>query len=129
MSKEMKKRIQRVARVAALFVCAGLLYAVIVKLLGRGIPCVFHDITGLKCPGCGMTHAMTALLNLDFNAFIQANLFAPLIIIFFITAFASTSLKYIKTGIYRLSALNSFVEISFLVLFIAWGIARNFWGI
>ena len=129
MSKEMKKRIQRVARVAALFVCAGLLYAVIVKLLGRGIPCVFHDITGLKCPGCGMTHAMTALLNLDFNAFIQANLFAPLIIIFFITAFASTSLKYIKTGIYRLSALNSFVEISFLVLFIAWGIARNFLGI
>ena len=129
MSKEMKKRIQRVARVAALFVCAGLLYAVIVKLLGRGIPCVFHDITGLKCPGCGMTHAMTALLNLDFNAFIQANLFAPLIIIFFITAFASTSLKYIKTGIYRLSAVNSFVEISFLVLFIAWGIARNFLGI
>lgn len=129
MSKEMKKRIQRVARVAALFVCAGLLYAVIVKLLGRGIPCVFHDITGLRCPGCGMTHAMTALLNLDFNAFIQANLFAPLIIIFFITAFASTSLKYIKTGIYRLSALNSFVEISFLVLFIAWGIARNFLGI
>lgn len=129
MSKEMKKRIQRVARVAALFVCAGLLYAVIVKILGRGIPCVFHDITGLKCPGCGMTHAMTALLNLDFNAFIQANLFAPLIIIFFITAFASTSLKYIKTGIYRLSALNSFVEISFLVLFIAWGIARNFLGI
>lgn len=129
MSKEMKKRIQRVARVAALFVCAGLLYAVILKILGRGIPCVFHDITGLRCPGCGMTHAMTALLNLDFNAFIQANLFAPLIIIFFITAFASTSLKYIKTGIYRLSALNSFVEISFLVLFIAWGIARNFLGI
>ncbi len=129
MSKEMKKRIQRVARVATLFVCAGLLYAVILKILGRGIPCVFHDITGLRCPGCGMTHAMTALLNLDFNAFIQANLFAPLIIIFFITAFASTSLKYIKTGIYRLSALNSFVEISFLVLFIAWGIARNFLGI
>lgn len=129
MSKEMKKRIQRVARVAALFVCAGLLYAVILKILGRGIPCVFHDITGLRCPGCGMTHAMTALLNLDFNAFIQANLFAPLIIIFFITAFASTSLKYIKTGIYRLSAVNSFVEISFLVLFIAWGIARNFLGI
>ncbi len=129
MSKEMKKRIQRVVRVAALFVCAGLLYAVILKILGRGIPCVFHDITGLRCPGCGMTHAMTALLNLDFNAFIQANLFAPLIIIFFITAFASTSLKYIKTGIYRLSALNSFVEISFLVLFIAWGIARNFLGI
>ena len=129
MSKEIRKRILRVARVAALFVCAGLLYAVIVKMLGRGIPCVFHDITGLRCPGCGMTHAMTALLRLDFSAFIQANLFAPVIIIFFITAFVSTSLKYIKTGIYRLSAVNSFVEISFLVLFITWGIARNFLGI
>ena len=126
MSREIKKRIQRVVLVAALFVCSGLLYAVIVKLLGRGIPCVFHEITGLRCPGCGIPHAMTALLSLDFNAFIQANLFAPLIIIFFITAFASTSLKYIKTGIYRLSAVNTFVEVSFLILFIVWGIARNF---
>jgi len=129
MSREIKKRIQRVVRVAALFVCAGLLYAGIVKLIGRGIPCVFHEITGLKCPGCGITHAMTALIHLDFNAFIQANLFAPLIILFFITAFASTSLKYIKTGIYRLSAVNTFIETSFLVLFILWGIVRNFIGI
>ena len=117
MSKEMKKRIQRVARVAALFVCAGLLYAVILKILGRGIPCVFHDITGLRCPGCGMTHAMTALLNLDFNAFIQANLFAPVIIIFFITAFVSTSLKYIKTGIYRLDYLHSILLWKYPFLF------------
>ena len=129
MSRETKKRIKRVVRVAALFVCAGLLYSGIVKFFGRGIPCVFHEITGLRCPGCGITHAMMALIHLDFNAFIQSNLFAPLIILFFITAFASTSVKYIKTGIYRLSAVNTFVEVSFLVLFIAWGIARNFIGI
>lgn len=129
MRKEIKKRVRRVALVAALFVCTGLLYALGVSVFHGGIPCVFHDITGLRCPGCGMTHAMMALLRLDFESFIKANLFAPLIVIFLITAFISTSFKYIKTGIYRLSAVNSFVEISFLVLFIAWGISRNFLGI
>jgi hypothetical protein len=30
-----------------------------------GIPCVFHELTGLYCPGCGMTRAVLALLRLD----------------------------------------------------------------
>ena len=129
MSKEMKKRIERVVRVATLFVCAGLLYALVVKIFHIGIPCVFHEITGLRCPGCGMTHAMMALLHRDFTAFLQANIFAPVIIIFFIISFLSTSVRYIKKGVYRLSAVNTFVEVSFLVLFIVWGIIRNFIGI
>ncbi len=129
MQKDVKKRIERVAFTAALFVCIGLFYALAVKLLGGGIPCIFHDITGLRCPGCGMTHAMTALLRLDFAAFMQANLFAPLIVAFLGLAFVSTSLHYIKTGKYRLSAGNTAIEILFLVLFVAWGIVRNFIGI
>jgi len=129
MSKEIKKRIRRVVLAAALFVCAGLLYALAVKIFHGGIPCVFHEITGLKCPGCGITHAMMCLLHFDFEGFIKANLFAPLIVIFLMTAFVSTSVKYIKTGVYRLSAVNSFIEVSFLISFIAWGFVRNFIGI
>ena len=129
MSQTIKKRILRVVLVTTLFVCAGLLYALAVGIFHGGIPCIFHEITGLRCPGCGITHALMCLLRFDFEGFINANLFAPLILIFFITAFFSTSVKYIKTGIYRLSAVNTFIEVSFLVLFVSWGIARNFLGI
>lgn len=129
MSEEIKKRIKRVVLVTALFVCTGLLYALCVILFHGGIPCLFHNITGLKCPGCGMTHAMIALLKFDFHMFITSNLFAPVILFFLIVAWISTSLKYIQTGVYRLFAVNSFIELSFLVLFLAWGIIRNCIGI
>ncbi len=28
-------------------------------------PCIFHEITGLYCPGCGMTRATYSILNLE----------------------------------------------------------------
>lgn len=45
------------------------LYFLIVWLLSRfGISCVFRWLFGIRCPGCGMTHAALALLRLDFAA-------------------------------------------------------------
>jgi hypothetical protein len=31
-----------------------------------GIPCLFRLATGLKCPGCGLSHAFAHLLKLEF---------------------------------------------------------------
>lgn len=33
------------------------------RLLGIGMPCMFHTITGLYCPGCGGTRAVKQLLH------------------------------------------------------------------
>ena len=44
--------------------------------------CPFHAITGLACPGCGMTRAMISLVQLKIGAAIGYNLFSlPLLIV------------------------------------------------
>lgn len=42
---------------------AAVLYVVWFSLTGIGIPCPFRRITGLKCPGCGVTHMAAFLLK------------------------------------------------------------------
>ncbi len=52
--------------IIAVFALVGILQLLLVGLTGYGIPCVFRLVTGLLCPGCGMTHACLDLLRLDF---------------------------------------------------------------
>lgn len=35
--------------------------------------CLFHQLTGLNCPGCGMTRALYALLHGDFSTALRDN--------------------------------------------------------
>ena len=66
----------------------GMVYFVIYHFTGHGIPCVFRYITGLKCPGCGMTHAMHSLLTGDFISAFSYNPLSvtviPVLIIYFL---------------------------------------------
>jgi hypothetical protein len=40
---------------------------------GLGIPCPFHAITGVVCPGCGMTRALLLVGQLQWSAALRMN--------------------------------------------------------
>lgn len=40
-----------------------------------GIPCLFHEITGWLCPGCGITHMYLYMLHFDFKFAFYCNSF------------------------------------------------------
>ena len=42
-------------------------------LAGTPLRCIFHQLTGLHCPGCGMTRATSALLEWDVIPAIRCN--------------------------------------------------------
>jgi len=42
-------------------------------------PCGFKVVTGLPCPGCGLTHCFTAMAHFDIFAAVHANPFGVLL--------------------------------------------------
>ena len=93
----------------------GILYLAIFIEYNIGIPCIFHELTGLYCPGCGATRAIAALIKLNFYQAIRYNL----IIIVLLPLFIIYSLYQKKEKIPKIV----FYIISFII--IMFGILRN----
>ena len=106
-----------------------LIYYVIVRIAGFGIPCVIHAATGFKCPGCGVSRMLMALLKLDFrSAFLENRLlFILLPLILFIVIRAAylyvTQKKAAKTA----SAVMNIIYTALICVLLVWGVLRNIW--
>lgn len=59
----MKQRLQRLMKVGAILLFTGLIYACFYGYTGIGVPCIFHEVTGFLCPGCGVTRMCVSLLQ------------------------------------------------------------------
>ena len=104
-----------------------LAYALFTGLTGLGIPCLFHAVTGLNCPGCGGTRMITALLKLDIRSAFEANrvLFCLLPLIVLLVVYLV--LKYLRkkeaTSFFRKA--ESWYAGVLCVILLGWGVVRN----
>ena len=85
------KKINRVIASAPFRILAGiglpllvLIGAWILYTFGNPLICVFYQLTGLYCPGCGSGRASVALLHLDFAAALGYNLLYVLLLPFIV---------------------------------------------
>lgn len=120
-----KRRLLCVLGSAALFCVLGVVYAVFVRCTGIGLVCPLYFLTGLKCPGCGVTHMCLALLRLDFPAAFAANpvllLLSPVLAAIFVTYSAT----YIRTGHRQMYRWQNVVLWSCITILVLYGIIRN----
>ena len=83
------------------------------------IPCIFFELTGLYCPGCGITRAFFSLLKLDIYQAFRYNILVitllPFLLLYFIY-------KYILEGRKKIPNL---IWIILLIITILFGILRN----
>ena len=121
----MKERINKAAVVYAAAAVMGIAAAAAIKLTGRGIPCIFRIITGLKCPGCGNTTAVLALLELDFMCALAANPLFPAEFAYIGWAAICYTAEYVKTGKKQLMPKPEWLNWCFLGVLILWTIIRN----
>ncbi len=70
---EKKRCLIKVFRQISIILLLGGIYLIIVRKIGKGIPCIFFKLTGLQCPGCGMTRAMVEIGKGHFRAAFQYN--------------------------------------------------------
>ncbi|MBE7036448.1 MAG: DUF2752 domain-containing protein [Ruminococcaceae bacterium] len=122
----MKKRLIDELKKHILICGIGILYYLWVVITNIYIPCVFKMITGLKCPGCGITHMIVSLCRFDFLAAFQSNslllVILPIIGIFYLVK----KIHYIRYGTKILNGkITHFFEYLLLVLVIIFWIVRN----
>ena len=89
--------------------------------------CIFLQLTGLKCPGCGSQRVVHNLLNLNIHKAFEANAFLVLCLPYIAALLASIPLKSRFPKFYN--TLNSVpVIITICILVIIWWITRNIFG-
>ena len=77
MPPEIAKRLKKLALLV--LVLAGLgAGGLVLFWAGLGVPCLFHTVTGLYCPGCGSTRCLHALVHLDLPGAMAMN---PLLVV------------------------------------------------
>jgi hypothetical protein len=88
-----------------------------VPLTGIEIPCMFRELTGLWCPGCGLTRLVLALMELDFLQAFRYNrlvfFLAPLFVLYWLLE---------RSGKKKQASMLMGVMI---VMTIAFGVLRN----
>ena len=83
------------------------------------VPCYFHELTGLECPGCGITRAIYCLMHFDIGQAIHYNamfvLTIPLLLFY--------GLKKLQDSDYEIKLTLLLIYVVILLIFT---VVRNF---
>lgn len=129
----MKKRLITTTYSFSIIILLGLIYLIWINKTNLYIPCPFHYITGLKCPGCGISLMCISLFNFIFKGFkldylktaFNANQYILIIIPILIFVLLKQNIKWIKYGIYQETKFDKILTYTLLFSTILWGIIRN----
>ena len=125
MDEEVKGRLKAELKKLGILLLAGVLYAIWCNVTGIGIPCVFRLIFGIKCPGCGMTHAAVAMTHLDIAGAFNYNKLSVTVVPLLIIILLIQEYRYIKTASRKISLPETLLLAMMLFVTIAYGVARN----
>jgi hypothetical protein len=88
-------------------------------------PCVFHEVTGLYCPGCGAARALHHLMKGELLAALRSNLLFVLALPVLVCAFSLKALR--AMGVAGVNAPRISLRASWAItaIVIGWWVVRN----
>ena len=117
-------RLRKVAIIIGIACLLGGGYAILC-IHGIMIPCVFNYFTGLKCPGCGVTHMCVSLLHFEFSDAFAANQALFILMPVFVFFFARLLIRYIRTGRAGLTKAENIMCVVIVAMLVLFAIFRN----
>ena len=96
---------------------------------GLNVPCLFEKVTGLLCPGCGITRAIRSLFSLDIVKAFEYNMFIVSILPILIICGIDKLIAYIrnkKTFFY--DKIPDFFWYSLIIIAVIFCVLRNIEG-
>ena len=103
-------------------------YLIFVLCTGLGIPCLFYEITGLKCPGCGISKMFISLIKLDVVSAFWHNPFLFITGPFLVAYLAVSEVKYVRTGNNDMGKWEIFLWVE-IALVLTYAVLRNIFPI
>lgn len=105
------------------------MYAFVCIRFGIGIPCPIHALTGLYCPGCGISRMMLALIRGDFGDMFRYNLVLPFILPVLAVLIVYDEVKYIRYGSIVAGKIHNSICIIIIAVLLVYGVIRNIPGV
>lgn len=122
----MKKRIIKIILIIAISIIGLITYHYLNQYYNFSFPCLFHQITGYYCPGCGITRSLFSLLEGKIYQAFMYNQLVFILLPFFIIYFIYNSYIYIFNKENKLiNKIPNYVYIILLIIVISFGIIRN----
>lgn len=86
------------------------------------IACVFYEITGLYCPGCGITRSILSLIDGDIY---QAFRYNPIIFIDIPLIMITSIIDFIYKDNKKVKKVTNVIYIMLLIITLVFGVLRN----
>lgn len=121
----MRKRFKKTGLQLFVFLFLGIGYYIFYQKTGLGIPCLFHSVTGLYCPGCGITRVITYTVQGEFLTAMGYNHALFFLLPVLAVLFLSMMISYIKTGNKKLSSLQTFILCLIIIVLCSYALIKN----
>ncbi len=89
------------------------------------VPCLFHRVTGLDCPGCGITRMLVSVLEGDLRAAFRYNPAAFFLLPCVLLLIAYRAFKFVRTGTRSEGKWEKAAVIFMILVFVVFGVVRN----
>ena len=125
MNGEQKIRFKQKLKLLLAVVFVGICYYIWILLTGLKIPCIFNELTGFLCPGCGITRMFMALFRLDFKSAFAYNKAMFFILPVFSAVYLFETYRYVKSGETKNTVVSEIVMAGCGIGLLVFGIIRN----